>query len=164
MTEETVTRTAIVTPADRSKPLTVEQVPVDYDTYLGAPYAATFIRHPHAYIIYSEIADPDFDPLNERATLIYCGANSGHTGKVTICGDAFIVGHANPDGHDVDAPELLIDVLTTAKQLVIEEREVFTGPWRRRPGSYGSWEEAYIAAVGVVTVWRHIEAVRVAAA
>jgi hypothetical protein len=152
--------TAISIPADRSQPITVESIWRDYELYFGGCYAVSFLCHPRAFLTYTEIADPDRDPLNERATLVLCCCSARRIGRANIFGDALIVGYVNGTGSDTDAPELLIDALTGAKPVTLEQRETETGPWRRRESLYESWEEACIAAVGIAHTWQHVVAVR----
>jgi hypothetical protein len=154
----TTTLRGIVIPADDKTPLHIEEIEQGcqrhYEWLVGGAIRTVRLFRTGCVLYTNRDSRLHAKSFNERATRIMHFHAPLLNPEDIVRGDAFVLGN-----NDTDAPEELIQVLVEASLLRVEA--CFSDVWVRQVTTYGTWQGAYTAAIGITEVWEGQVDVRV---
>ncbi|MBP2322673.1 hypothetical protein JOF56_003058 [Kibdelosporangium banguiense] len=151
--------TAIVIPADLTKPLALQEIEAsDVDSYrslVGGHLEVVAFQRPAAYLYINEEGQALDLPLNLRATLLAWVHNSAFRGNDWLVGDAVLVG-AVKHGEDLSVPEEYVTLLLKAQRFRVAVQAYGDEQWYANDAVFDAVFAAYIAAADLAQRWTQV--------
>lgn len=155
----------IVVPADENLSLGQQEIRAarlpDYQRVVGGLIERVGFAQPPGSMYVNEEGKMNGLPQNRRATLLLWMHNPGFRYGDVIAGDALIVGSADADGYDMDAPEELLQMLFEAKRFRPEVKVNDELTWHGNSRRFDNWVDAYAYVLALGWRWTSVADVRV---
>ncbi|WP_163511614.1 DUF3846 domain-containing protein [Fodinicola acaciae] len=160
--------TAIYLPADDEQPLRKQRiVSGDVETYRAAVEGnlqVVTLERPSASLYVNEDGKRNYQPLNQRATVLLWVHNGAFCGRDPICGDALLVGPPDQHCDDTNVPEEYVRLLFNGGRYRVEVQVHGEDAWYHNRVVFDDWFSAYVRAVDLAQWWTLVANVRVVAA